>query len=646
MPLLVVAWLAMNQASFAPVALKGRLDVAIRDGVVRVSQGARGLAMPLFTVEAEGRRFGPGDLRPSGKATVEEGERFRSDRPGRAQPDRTIRACFQGEGFRLDVRLRTYRDLDIVRPEYRLTATRAMRVASIAIAIEAPGARVAGVDDGSPLVSEAWFAAIEHPMAKAEAEAGRATSVLPLDADLAPGESVVVDGVVGTYQRGQLRRAFQTYLEAFRAQPRRSYLHPNCWFDLGFPSRPPFTEAEVLGRMAAFHEELTVRRGVTLDGYVLDDPWDDPNSLWGFPKDRFPNGWTKLAELARTFRWDLGVWMSPFGGYGENRARRVRFGKSQSPPFETHVVNGHEGFSLAGASYYRRFREVALSLMDTAGVRAFKFDGIGGGLYQRGPNPSAVQDYLALFRLTRDLRARDPRVFINATVGTWHSPFWLFYVDSIWRDGEDTLNAGTGSNRERWITYRDGNWYRSAVREAPLYPIGCAMLVGPTLAEHAPHGLNAPLASGDDLRSFLAEVFSFFGMGVTLQELYLTPGLLTPEAWDGLARAVRWARAHDGTLGDAHWVGGDPLKGEAYGAAAWNAGRATLMLRNPGARPIRFEFNPAAAFELPPRAIRRFRLRPDLTTHAAGPVVTDGQPVTIPLAPFEVSVWSGQAAKS
>lgn len=646
MPLLVVAWLAMNQASLGPLALKGRLDVALQDGVVSIARGTHRVSGPLILVEANGRRLAPSDFRLNAKPVVESGERVKSDRPGRAKPDRTIRARYESDDLRLDVRLRTYRDLDVVRPEYRLTALKATRVNDLALDLTMPSARVLGVDDGSPLVNEAFYAAIEHPMAKARAEGVRAVSELRLDADLAPGESIVVDAVVGAYPDGQLRRSFQTYLEAFRAQPRRDYLHPNCWFDLGFPTRPPFTEAEVLERMEAFHRELTVQRGVTLDGYVLDDPWDDPDSLWGFPKDRFPNGWTKLAELARAYRWDLGVWMSPFGGYGENQARRVRFGKAQSPPFETRVVNGYEGFSLAGEHYYRRFREVVFGLMDQAGVRAFKFDGIGGGLYQWGPNPQAVEDYRALFRLTRDLRARDPRVFVNATVGTWHSPFWLFFVDSIWRDGEDTLNAGEGPSRERWITYRDGNWHRSAVQEAPLYPVSCVMLVGPTLAEHAPHGLNAPLASDEDLRSFLAEVYSFFGMGVTLQELYLTPSLVTPAAWDGLARAVKWARRNRATLLDAHWIGGDPLKGEVYGTAAWKGGRATLMLRNPSAKEARFVLDPTAAFELPGDAGRRFRLRPDLTTHAAADVTTDGRPATIPLAPFEVSVWSGEAIRS
>ena len=53
------------------------------------------------------------------------------------------------------------------------------------------------------------------------------------------------------------------------------------------------------------------------------------------------------------------------------------------------------------------------------------------------------------------LRNYNPNIWINATVGTWPSPFWTRYADSIWRQGQDTGFAGVGNNREQWITYRD-----------------------------------------------------------------------------------------------------------------------------------------------------------------------------------------------
>jgi hypothetical protein len=74
--------------------------------------------------------------------------------------------------------------------------------------------------------------------------------------------------------------------------------------------------------------------------------------------------------------------------------------------------------------------------------------------------------------------------------------------------------------------------------------------------------------TGDD---FEKEVHSFFGSGTQLQELYITPALLTKANWDTLAESARWSRAHSETLKDTHWIGGDPDKLQVYGWAAWGS---------------------------------------------------------------------------
>lgn len=39
--------------------------------------------------------------------------------------------------------------------------------------------------------------------------------------------------------------------------------------------------------------------------------------------------------------------------------------------------------------------------------------------------------------LPRQLRTEEEEVWINLTTGTWPSPFFLFWADSIWRGGPD-----------------------------------------------------------------------------------------------------------------------------------------------------------------------------------------------------------------
>ena len=233
-----------------------------------------------------------------------------------------------------------------------------------------------------------------------------------------------------------------------------------------------------------------------------------------------------------------------------------------------------------------------------------------------------------------DLRAAKPDIYVNQTTGTWPSPFWLLYVDSTWRGGADCSFRGAGSDRQKWITYRDAQTYRAVVQAGPLYPLNAIMLHGIIYATNAN---RLTTATDADLT---AEIREFFGTGTQLQELYITPALMNEKNWDDLAEAAKWSRANADTLVDTHWVGGDPGKAEVYGWASWSPRRAILTLRNPGAQPATFTGDVAQLFELPAGASKTYTLhspwqseqeRPDLTLRA-------GEPHTFTLQPFAVLV--------
>ena len=233
------------------------------------------------------------------------------------------------------------------------------------------------------------------------------------------------------------------------------------------------------------------------------------------------------------------------------------------------------------------------------GVNQFKFDGTGDAT-GRYPGSRFGSDFEAAIQLIRDLRAQNPDLYVNLTTGTWPSPFWLRDADSIWRDGEDHSFAGVGTKRQQWITYRDAQTYRNIVSPSPLFPLNSLMLHGIIYARHA-KGLES-----DPQGDFGGEVRSYFGAGTQCQEMYVTPGLLTPANWNALAEAARWARENAATLRDSHWVGGDPGKGEVYGWASWSPRKAILVLRNPSDRPASITLDPASVFELPAGAPGRF----------------------------------------
>jgi len=79
--------------------------------------------------------------------------------------------------------------------------------------------------------------------------------------------------------------------------------------------------------------------------------------------------------------------------------------------------------------------------------------------------------------LIADLRAEKPDLYVNLTTGTYPSPFFLRHAVSIWRGGEDHDFAGVGSDRQRWITYRDADTYAGIVKKGPLFPLNALMLL-------------------------------------------------------------------------------------------------------------------------------------------------------------------------
>jgi hypothetical protein len=481
--------------------------------------------------------------------------------------------------------------------------------------------------DGSPVVVGNVFAACEHPMAENHVAGGAVICSAGSFRRLAPGQSCTRSGVLGVVPPGQLRRGFLYYLERERPRPYQPLLHYNSWYDIAWVDRK-MNEGQCLAVIDVFARELIRNRGVKLDSVVFDDGWDDNRSLWRFHSG-FPRGFAPLRDAATRDGTSVGVWLSPWGGYAQAKDERMQYGKTQG--FETNK----NGFSLAGPKYYGRFREVCAEMVQKYGVNYFKFDGIAHGLMSKGAGSEYAADVDGLLHLIADLRRLRPDLFVNVTTGTWPSPFWLLWGDSVWRNGDDMGFFGPGSKRQQWITYRDMYTYRGVVRRAPLYPVSSLMNQGIC---HARIG-NANLPP--DLKDMADEIYSFFGSGTQLQELYITPQMLTAPMWDMLAAGARWSRKNADVLADVHWIGGDPGQTKVYGYAAWSPRLGIVTLRNPGASPASFSLDVGQVFELPPDAPKQYRLtRLWKDKEAPSPIsACAGKAQTIPLAPFEVAIF-------
>lgn len=235
------------------------------------------------------------------------------------------------------------------------------------------------------------------------------------------------------------------------------------------------------------------------------------------------------------------------------------------------------------------------------GINHFKLDGTSG-VERLIPGSKFASDFEAIINLIDGLRKERPDLYVNLTTGTWASPFWFGIADSIWRGGWDHEFIGEGSDRNQWMTFRDGQIYANNVAVSPLFPINSLMTHGVIYTKRA---RNLQKVEGNDLTN---EIWSGFGSGTQMQEMYITPSLLTQPEWDTLAAAAKWARNNEGTLVDTHWVGGDPAKLDVYGWAAWSPEKGILTLRNPSSVSQTWSFEAASVFELPVGAPLRYKL--------------------------------------
>ena len=485
-----------------------------------------------------------------------------------------------------------------------------------------PGAKVSGSVQGSPIVAGNLFMGFEYPLSSSRVTRNRATAWMDRDLPLHSGQSITYSSVIGVARDGQMRRDFLAYLEQERAHPYRTFLHYNSWYDLGYFTS--YDQTSALDRVNTFGRELTQKRGVKLDSFLFDDGWDDHKSLWKF-NIGFPDGFAPVKDAAEKYGADPGVWMSPWGGYSKPKQERIEFGRAAG--YE--IVRN--GYALSGPKYYAAFRDVCMEMIHKYGVNQFKFDGTGN-VDSVFPGSRFDSDFAAAIHLIGELRDAKPDIFINLTTGTWPSPFWLMHADSIWRGGDDDSIAGVGAYRERWITYRDAETYQRIVQNGPLFPLNSLMLHGMIYARDHKDLDKDP---GNDFRN---EIRSYFGTGTQLQEMYITPALLTANNWDDLAEAAKWSRANADVLKDTHWIGGDPAWLEVYGWASWTPRKGILVLRNPSDREQSIRIKLQDAFELPPNAAQAYSAKsPWKDDDASAPIELLAQQThEFHLAPFAV----------
>ena len=426
---------------------------------------------------------------------------------------------------------------------------------------------------------------------------------------LADGKTWKVGAVVGLIAQSgsssdskytdQSRRSFLAYSERERAVPWRAFPCYISWYELNINRNNSqdysgnMTVAQCTDVVNQWKTNLFDKYNKTVKSFVWDDGWDSYGT-WTF-NPNFPNGFTEPNAVAEKINSNIGAWLGPVGGYGESGNYRRAY------------WNGRGGMQLSNPDYYQTFIDACSYMLHNYSFNFFKFDGISAQFSAVGPDAGTTGEENAegIIGIERDIRAIKPDVFLNTTVGTWASPFWFQFTDAVWRQENDYDVVGNqGTDREKWITYRDNLVHQNFVTNSPFCPINTLMTHGFILSKFGGSsdrnyaGIVRELRCAFACGSGMVELYNDYDLTNTVSDATHPAGSL----WKEIADCIDWQERNADVLPDIHWVGGDPWTGsksEVYGWASWNGKKATLALRNGQASTQSFTTTLRKALEIP-----------------------------------------------
>ncbi len=492
---------------------------------------------------------------------------------------------------------------------------------------------VVGNTRGAILASNHIFAGLETPMGlnscKDEGNATHIEGLWRRNTTLKAGKTWNISSVVGLVAPNQLRRSFLAYSERERAVAWRPYPVYISWYELNIdrnnapaPSyKGNMTVEQCADVVSHWKTHFYDKYQMTPKAFVWDDGWDQYGT-WTF-NPNFPNGFDEPANEAKKMGTGIGAWLGPVGGYGQSGEYRRAYWRSKG------------GMQLSNEDYYNFFIRCCTNMIDLYDFRFFKFDGISAQASAIGPDEGTrgEENAEAIISIERAVRQKRPDIFLNTTVGTWASPFWFHFTDAVWRQEGDYGEAGDqGTDRERWITYRDRLVYQNFIQRSPVCPINTLMTHGFILSRWGAVSKNM------DYDGIVREMRCAFACGSGMVELYNDYKLMDEikdnqgnagALWKDLAECIKWQQEQADVLPDAHWVGGNPWDGKkanVYGWGAWNGKKSVLTLRNPSASAQSFTTTLREALEIPSYVRGKITL-----THAFSQAELQGMPINKPI---------------
>ena len=488
------------------------------------------------------------------------------------------------------------------------------------------------------------FFGLEYPAAENALEQAAGTTFLRTGQEM--GLRIGSDwlesdwSVAGITPNQHVKLWFDSYLDDIRVAPLRSYALYNSWYDVRSPEytereEDVMNEANLLRIVRDFERIAERYPDFKLDTFVLDDGWDVYKSDWVLRSNEFPNGLTPIARALSEMGTGLGIWFGPIGGYSywEWRLEWMRE--------HGYEIIGNRQLCIAGQKYHELFKRRVVDFVRDQDVSYFKWDGIQFscsapdhghpvGIYSRRAVMESVAD------LCDAVRAERPDIFLNITSGTWLSPWWLRFANTIWMQGYDYgyADVPSVSQRDGAITYRDVVLYEDFGLNDFWFPIANLMTHG-IIKGH----LQQLGGEAEPLDKFTDNAILYFARGVAMWELYVSPNLLTDAEWTAIVKSMAWARDRFETLMSTQMIGGDPGRRETYGYAHFAGDRGIVAARNPIIERQKLDVFLSPAGGLNPGASRLVLERTYPTRWVSPRLYQAGETIELPLGGFETAIY-------
>jgi hypothetical protein len=386
--------------------------------------------------------------------------------------------------------------------------------------------------------------------------------------------------VMGVSEKGNTLSAFRTYTLSLQGRKGRLLVY-NTRDDL---RGSDLNEDNIFFHSDTLKALFTEKYGITIDAAIIEDGWQDRNSLYKISASKFPKGFNSLAQRLNTTPLGFGISL-------EGRDLNPAWIRSQG--YE--LNDDGNTFNLTGPNYNKAVSEYFENLLMDSGLGVFKHRMVfkGGRIDAFGNTVDATSGLdctLDAFQKTQKFLLDNGVQHHVISSPQWSSPWWPVLAEAVMIEdftGQSYSKAYPAPEKRDWaMSANDSLLYHSLITNKSLMPLSRRITSGITRGRH-----NMVGGENESLDRWADHLVMNMGRGQFYKELNITPGSLKPEEWSILANLLTWAERWDSHLASSRFVGGDPAKGEVYGYMSMENERATLVLRNPKLQPDSFHVN-------------------------------------------------------